>query len=135
MAMNWLAILCAGLAYWVLGFVWYSLLFGKTWTEALRTYRTQWPTPARGEMAGKMIGTLVANLIIAGAISYILHRAAPPDMNHALRLGIAAGVVLAGAALTIAHIWESKPTRVWMIDVSYHFVGCILATVILYSWH
>jgi len=59
MAMNWLAILCAGLAYWVLGFVWYSLLFGNTWAEALRTYRAQWPTPARGEMAGKMIGTFV----------------------------------------------------------------------------
>ena len=29
--MNWLAILCAGVAYFFLGFVWYSLLFGKIW--------------------------------------------------------------------------------------------------------
>ena len=29
--MNWLAILCAGVAYFFVGFVWYSLLFGKIW--------------------------------------------------------------------------------------------------------
>jgi nucleoside phosphorylase len=133
--MNWLAILCAGAAYWVLGFVWYSLLFGKIWAEALRGYRAQWPDPAKGEMAGKLVGTFVSNVITAGAIAYILYHAAPPDIGSALRLGIAAGVGLAGAALTIAHIWESKPTRVWMIDVSYHFVGCIVTTLILFSWH
>ncbi|MEY2531113.1 MAG: hypothetical protein QOI96_1198, partial [Verrucomicrobiota bacterium] len=115
--------------------VWYSLLFGNTWAEALRNYRAQWPTPTKGEMAGKMIGTFVANIIMAGAIAYILHRAAPADMNHALRLGVAAGVGFAGAALTIAHIWESKPTKVWMIDISYHFIGCILAAAIVFSWH
>jgi hypothetical protein len=27
--MNWLAIGCAGLAYWLLGAVWYSTLFSK----------------------------------------------------------------------------------------------------------
>lgn len=132
--MNWLPILCAGLAYWVLGFVWYSLLFGNIWGEALRSYRAQWPTPTKGEMAGKMIGTFVSNVITAGAIAYILFRAAPPDMRDALRLGIAAGVGLAATALTIAHIWESKPTRVWAIDVSYHFFGCIVATLILFCW-
>lgn len=132
--MSWLAIFCAALTYWVLGFVWYSLLFGKTWGEALRRYRAHWPEPAKGEMAGNLIGTFVANFIMAAAISYILHRAGPPDLNHALRLGIAAGVGLAGAALTIAHIWESKPTKLWMIDVSYHLVGCILATLIVYRW-
>jgi Protein of unknown function (DUF1761) len=133
--MNWLAILCAAVAYWVLGFLWYALLFGKIWAGALRTYRAQWPDPAKGEMASKLIGTFVCDVIIAGAIAYILHHAAPVDLNHALRLGVAAGVGLAGTALTIAHIWESKPTRIWMIDISYHFVGSIAAAVILFSWH
>lgn len=133
--MNWKAILCAGAAYWVLGFVWYAILFGKLWADALRSYRAETRPPARGEMLSKMISTFVSNLIMAGAIAYILHHAAPADLNHALRLGVAAGVGLAGAALTMAHIWESKPTRIWMIDISYHFVGCILASFILFSWH
>ena len=132
--MNWLAILCAGAAYWVLAFIWYSLLFGKTWANAMRNYRAQWPTPAKGEMAANLIGTFVSNCVAATAIAYILHHAAPPDISHALRLGVAAGVGLSVTALTIAHIWESKPTKIWMIDASYHFLGCILATVILFSW-
>jgi hypothetical protein len=27
--MNWLAIICAAIAYWILGWLWYSALFGK----------------------------------------------------------------------------------------------------------
>ena len=37
--MNWLAILCAGVAYWVLGFVWYSLLFGGIWGAEQERHR------------------------------------------------------------------------------------------------
>ena len=132
--MNWLAIICAGAAYWVLAFIWYSLLFGKTWANAMRTYRANWPTPAKGEMFSNLIGTFVSNCIAAATIAYILHYAAPPDISQALRLGVVAGVGLSITALTIAHIWESKPTKVWMIDASYHLLGSILATTILFSW-
>jgi hypothetical protein len=133
--MNWLAIICAGAAYWVLGFVWYSLLFGKIWGNELRNYRADWPTPVKGEIAGNLIGTFISNCVAATAIAYLLQNSVALDLNHALRLGIAAGVGLSATALTIANIWESKPTKVWMIDTSYHLLGCILATVILFSWH
>jgi len=33
--MNWLAIVCAGLTYWLLGAVWYSALFSKAWSSAV----------------------------------------------------------------------------------------------------
>lgn len=133
--MNWLAILCAGVAYWVLGFVWYVLLFGKAWAGELRRYRggQDWPTPTKGEMAGKMIGSFIANVIAALGIAYLLHRAAAADMSQALHLGMAAGVLCA-TAITVGQIWESKPTKVWMIDTSYHFLGCVLAAAILFSW-
>jgi len=36
--MNWLAIVCAGLAYWLLGAVWYSALFSKTWRSAVEQH-------------------------------------------------------------------------------------------------
>ena len=62
--MNWLAVLCAGAAYWVLGYVWYSLLFGKVWAASLKEYRGE-PAASGGGMAGKLILTFIANFVTA----------------------------------------------------------------------
>ena len=132
--MNWLAILCAGAAYWILGYFWYSLLFGKLWATEQTRLRGERPPPARAEIAGKMAGTFICNLLAAAALAYVFHRARIHDMNHAIRLGVALGIGFSGAAITMASIWESKPTRVWMIDAGYHFVGALLLALILGYW-
>jgi hypothetical protein len=36
--MNWLAIICAAVAYWILGWLWYSALFGKIWVAGLEQH-------------------------------------------------------------------------------------------------
>jgi hypothetical protein len=133
--MNWLAILCAGAAYWVLGYVWYSLLFGKMWAEELRRHCGDRPSPSPAEMGAKLVGTFISNLIAAGAMVYLFRRTGIADMSHALRLGAAAGVGFSATAITMAYIWESKPTKIWFIDAGYNIVGCLLLAVILVSWH
>lgn len=133
--MNWLAILCAGAAYWVLGYVWYSLLFGKMWAAEITRHRGERPSPGSGEMIGKMIGTFISNLVAAGAMAYLFWRTGIADMGHALKMGLAAGIGFSGTALTMAYIWESKPTKLWIIDAGYNLVGCILLAIILVSWH
>jgi hypothetical protein len=129
--MNLLAILCAGAAYWVLGYVWYSLLFGKIYmTEQVR-HRGE---HAGGGMGTRLVATFVCNLIAAAALAYLFKRAAMADVTHALRLAAATGIGWAGTALTCVYIWDSKPTKVWMIDVGYNLVGAILMAIIFVSW-
>jgi hypothetical protein len=133
--MNLLAILCAGVAYWVLGYVWYSLLFGKVWAAEQGRHRGERPPPTGSEMVGKMIGTFICNLLAALAMAYILFKAGIFDLNHSLRLGVATGIGFAGAAITIAYIWEGKPTKVWAIDAGFHFVGCLLLATIIWCFN
>jgi FtsH-binding integral membrane protein len=132
--MNWLAILCAGAAYWVLGYVWYSLLFGNIWAAEQTRQRGERPRPTGGEMVGKMAGTFICNLLAASAVAYIFYKMPPQDMNHFLRMGVAVGIGLAGTAITMTSIWESKPTKIWMIDAGYNFVGCLLLAAIIGYW-
>jgi hypothetical protein len=132
--MNLLAILCAGVAYWVLGYVWYSLLFGKIWAAEQSRYRGERPPPGGGEMVGKMVGTFICNLLAAAAMSYVLYKAMIFDLNHALRLGVATGIGFAGTAITMAQIWEAKPTKMWTIDAGFNFVGCLLLAIIIGYW-
>jgi hypothetical protein len=132
--MNWLAILCAGAAYWVLGYVWYSLLFGKLWCAELVRHRGERPAPSGREMASKLASTFVSNLISAAAMAYVLKRTGIADMNHAIKLAAATGIGFAGTAVTMISIWESKSTTMWFIDVGYYFLGAILLATIFVCW-
>jgi hypothetical protein len=132
--MNWLAILCAGVAFWVLGFVWYTLLFGKMWAAELVKYRGERAAPSGGSFAGKLIATFIMNVVTSIGVAYLLRRAAVTDMTHALKLAAYVAIGFPIMTLTIAKVWEGKPTKVWMIDASYYFIGCVMVAAILVSW-
>jgi hypothetical protein len=132
--MNWLPILCAGVAYWVLGFVWYSLLFGGIWGAEQIKHRREISEPVKGEFAGMLLATFVSNLVAAAGIAFLLRRTMIADLPHALKLGAGIAVAFDITTLTIVHVWERKPTKVWMIDASYHLVGCLVVAAILVSW-
>ena len=132
--MNWLAILCAGGAYWFLGFVWYSLLFGGIWGAEQTRHQREVCTPGKGEFVGKLVATFISNLVASAAIAYLLHRTGTVDLTHALKLGGGLAVGFSITTLTVVHVWEGKSTKVWMIDASFHLIGCLIAAAILVSW-
>jgi biotin transporter BioY len=131
-SMNWLAVICAAIAYWVLGWLWYAALFGKTWAAALEQHGVKL---GRGGMAPKMIGTFIANFLAAAIMGRLVQRIPVVDLAHGLRLGIGVGVGFSATALTIIYLWESKPFKVWLIDATYNVLGCILLGAILSVWH
>ena len=132
--MNGLAILCAGAAYWVLGFVWYSLLFGGIWGAEQERHRREISGPAKREFAGMLLASFVSNLVASAAIAYLLHRTGTSDLQHALKLGAGLAAGFSITTLTVVHVWGGKSTKVWMIDASYHLIGCLIAAAILVSW-
>jgi hypothetical protein len=129
--MNWLAVICAAAAYWVLGAVWYMALFGKTWAAGMQQHGVKLE---QGGMAAKMIGNFIGNLIAAVIMERLIQRIGITDVTHGLRLGAGVGVGFSATAITIAYLWESKPFKVWLIDVSYYVLGCALLGVILTAW-
>jgi biotin transporter BioY len=132
--MNWLAVLCAGAAYWFLGFIWYSLLFGKIWAAEQIRHRGECGSAEKKEFAGMMMATFVSNLVAAAGLAFLLRRTGIVDLPHALKLGAGLAVAFDITTLTIVHVWERKPTKIWMIDASYHLFGCMIAAAILVSW-
>jgi biotin transporter BioY len=131
-SMNWLAIICAAAAYWILGMIWYAALFGKIWCAGLEQHGVK---VQKGGMAAKMIGTFIGNLVAAVIMARLIQRIPVTDIVHGLRLGVGVGVGFSATAITIAYLWESKPFKVWLIDVSYYVLGCVLLGAILSVWH
>ena len=132
--MNWPAIITAAIAYWVLGFLWYSVFFGKVWAAGLAEHGVKMPEPTKKQLFANMLSSFVANLIAAGAIGYFVKRTGMIDFAGALKLGAAAGIGIAATTITVIYVWESKPTKLWTIDAAYHILGCIICAFIIALW-
>ena len=131
LAMNWIAIICAAAAYWVIGAIWYMALFGKTWAAAIQQHGVKLEPSG---MAAKMIGNFICNLIAALIMARLVYRLGIMDAGHGMKLGAGVALGFSATALTIQYLWESKPFKVWLIDCSYHFFGCIALGGILAAW-
>jgi len=135
--MNWLAIICAGLAYWLLGAIWYSVLFSKAWRSAIEQHGIKLGQPNQSGMGTKLIVTLICNLFAALVIARVIHQVGHHhhmDLLRGLKIGAGVGVGFCATALTMTYIWQSPPRRLWAIDTGYHVFGCIVMGAILSTW-
>src|SRR6266852_4485158 len=76
----------------------------------------------------------LCNRVAAVIMSRLIARTGITDVGHGLKLGAGVGLGFSATALTIQYLWESKPFKVWLIDSSYHFFGCIALGGILAVW-
>ncbi len=129
--MNWIPIICAAAAYWVVGAIWYMALFGKPWAAAMQQHGVKLE---QSGMGAKMIGNFICNLVAAIVMARLIQRMGIPDLIHGVRLGAGLAVGFSATALTIQYLWESKPFKIWLIDASYHFCGCMVLGAILAVW-
>ena len=129
---NYVAILAAAAAAFVVGAVWYSpLLFGETWM----TLRGMDPTAITGASmpAGEMLGEFARWLIVGYVVSRFIARLGIGDPKSALEFGgwmwIAIYTALAGSVLH-----EGTPWRLYAIHVSDGLVRLLVITSILGVW-
>lgn len=130
---NWLAILVAAIAYFMLGAVWYSkALFGTKWAAVVGLDMTD-PNKSKG-MAKMMTGTFVLILIACMGIAMLVARMDLSVLPSALKLGLITGICFATTAVSISFIYESRPTALYFIDCGYHLAGHLIAAIILVLW-
>ena len=130
---NWLAVLVATIAYFMLGAIWYSkALFGARWA-ALVGINMNDPDKGKG-MAKMMIGTFVLILVTCIGIVLLVNRLDLTVLASAIKLALITGICFATTAVSISFIYESRPTALYFIDCGYHLVGHIAAAIILVLW-
>ena len=133
--LNYLAVVVGAIAYFIIGSLWYSVLFGKVWMAANNI-----PTPTeedkqkmKKQMAPMMLTTLVccfAATVIVGCIEALTG-------VHSVAIGVKAGLaagVLTTMAIALNHMYLQKPFKLWVIDSAYHLCGLIISGIILGMW-
>ena len=137
---NLLAILGAGIASMIIGFVWYGPLFGKPWSKIMgwgdRT-KEQIQEMQKKAMPGYIV-SFVGSLVMAYVLAHVYTYASVYTQTFGVTGGLMAafwswlGFV---APVTLgAVLWESKPLNLWYINGGYYLVLLLAMGAIVGMW-
>jgi hypothetical protein len=120
---SWISLIVGALAFFLLGALWYTFLFRKPWMADMGIDPNQPPQSPGPQL---LVGSFVAALVLAAAVEYLVGSG---DVKNGVCTGIAVGAALA-AVMGQNALYDTRPTRLWVINAGYAFVGAVVVGVI-----
>lgn len=131
---NYLAVLAAAIAAYFIGFLWYSVLFGKVWMKLSNMTEKQIRKAKEKGMAKNyaigFLSTLLMSYILAHFVDYTQASTVLEGMQTGfwIWLGFVATIMLGQI------LWEGKPLKLYLINVSHYLVALAAMGAILAAW-
>jgi len=116
---NYLAVVLGAVAFFAVGAVWYSALFGKAWQREVGLSDEQ-----IGQASMPLIFGLcfLAELVIAWMLGHLIARTSPaPHVVMMFALGFAGGVMIPATAIN--YLFQRKSKTLFLIDSGHFIVG------------
>ena len=131
--LNWLHVIVAAIAFFVLGALWYSpVLFSKQWAKLVNLNMSN-PNAKKG-MGMMMFGSFILMIICCSALAVVFSIIQIDTAISAIKFGLFFGVGFALTAVSISFIYERKPLALYAIDIGYLIAGIVIASLILVLW-
>jgi hypothetical protein len=128
---NYLAVLVAALANFLLGGLWYSpLLFGKAWMRANNFTDTDLQTFSKARMFG---WSFVFSLVMALNLAMFLAGPAT-NLSWGITAGVLTGLGWVAMAIAIVGVFENKSGTYILINGGYMTVAFTVMGAILGAW-
>lgn len=131
------AILVAVVANFILGFLWYTPLFGKAWAKEMG-YDTSVKPPS-GAIAKGMVFMVIGNFLLAYVFAHNIaawtYVPGTEEMSPFIKIMNSTvftwlGFYVPSDLSTVA--WERKSWKLFGINTGYHFAMLLVASVILH---
>ncbi len=128
-SIHWIGALLGGLAYFVLGALWYSkLLFAPKWIEYCKIDVNN-PDMKKG-VAGIFLGSLVLMMITSICIAILAYKLQTYGAFNGAKLGLFTGLGFGTTAISISYLYEKRPFGLHLINGGYTVIGSMIAGAI-----
>lgn len=136
---NMLAVLVAVVANFILGFLWYTPLFGKVWGREMGYDPEE--KPAKSEMLKGMAFMLIGNLLFAwvfahniAAWQFVPGIKEMSPISNALMSAIFTWLGFYLPGQLGATVWEKNSWKLFFINTGYHLASLLVVAIILTLW-
>lgn len=127
--LNWISVLIAFVVYFILGALWFTVLFKKQYAISLGKENSMDEKPAPIFIIGPALCTLVITLTSAILVSALEINSYDKAIEFALLVGI--GYLVANTVNIAINPNIPRPIYYGVISGSYHLTGILIATIIL----
>jgi Protein of unknown function (DUF1761) len=132
MKTNYWAVLVCAVVYWLMGAVWYDLLFQKPW---LSLEHLTLADAAQMSPVWPYIITLVLNLLIAFVLAQICVWRNANTAGRGAAIGTLLWIGFVGPIAYTTNMYELRPAELFAINYCYPLAGLAVMGAILGVWH
>lgn len=130
---DFLAVLGATLAAFVVGALWYGPLFGKQW-KMLMGFSDESMKSMKMTFAKAMSGGFVATLVLVFVLANFLNTLPVLTVGTALTLGFWVWIGFVATIMTNMVWYENRPWKLYLINASHYLVAILVASAVLAWW-
>ena len=131
MRTNYLAIVVCAVVYWLLGGLWYGVLFSQRWMAL----EHMTPEQAQGSNVAVMyVVTFVLNLLIAFVLAQLCLWRNANTAGRGAAIGVLLWIGILGPITLTTYMYELRPMELFAINEFYPLVGLCLMGAILGAW-
>jgi hypothetical protein len=137
---NYLAVLIAAVAYFMIGWVWHSVLFGKAWIKLMGFDKLdkKKQQAMKKKMGRSMAFNFLTTLVTAYCMAYSVQSGAAFYHVAGVSLGLQTGfwIWLGFIATSMLNsvLWEGRPFKLYLINVGYYLASFLAVATILAVW-
>ena len=131
MRINYPAVVVAAVVYWVLGAVWYAVLFGKPWMALEHI------TMEQAQNANPVVPYIVSfllELLIAYSLAQLCLWRNANTPGRGASVGVLVWIGFIGPITYMTYMFEMRPQTLFAINEFYPLAGLVLMGAILGGW-
>jgi hypothetical protein len=132
--LNYLAVLVTAVAGFMIGWLWYSALFGKAWMAEMKITEEKMKEAQAKGLAKYFIQGFVYTLLGTVGLAVLLRAHGTTDWVKGAELGGFVGLLVVGSRLLSAGVWENRSLRLSAINVGHEVVLFAVQGAILAIW-
>jgi hypothetical protein len=110
------SIIVGAIVMFVIGAVWFTVLFGKIWSRLMNRTPEQMAKQKADGMGGKMVVMFILNLISASVLHYLLPITMALSIGEFLTIMVIIWLGFTLPSLANTYLWEGKSTKFVLIN-------------------
>ncbi|TMI76544.1 MAG: DUF1761 domain-containing protein [Bacillati bacterium ANGP1] len=129
--MNWVAIVVAAIAQFIIGWIWYGPLFGKTWMSMMGMSQQ---SMSREGMGKTMVLTFIGSLVTAAVLSMLVGWMGAKTLSTGIAAGFWAWLGFV-ATVTLGGVLFAKMSwNLYILNNAYQLISLAVMGAILAKW-
>jgi hypothetical protein len=132
MRVNYAAVVVGAILYFLLGGLWYVVLFGTRWAALMG--KTAEEMKQAGQPVLPFVVALGCNLIIAYVLALMCNATGAKTAGKGAAAGLLLWVGFVGTTTLTNSQFAGSPVELWAINYGYSLVGLVLMGALLGAW-